>query len=285
MTSIGILSEERGIRNNFEAYSAELRKDMNLFARIRAEVEHDMKHSKGATVTPGAGNLHEQIIALHRMITHGWPQMMNPDNKEMVRRTIILSHYSMLLAMCVRRLSKKDHAEYSRRSIEERKLFMKNLKSEYLREPKWPDLPNSDLQEMIKTQKTHYRENLQKGPTVMSTEPLVPIAMSAHTLPPSPDKLSRRQMSEVDIDQYIHDHPDAVAAQGKMFMIVERGPTNKIMEIFKVHEIVQSRGQKYAYLGFYNTGGDAIRFLWQSFKNFLNPGESGPQVDVYELSE
>ncbi|KAJ3520892.1 hypothetical protein NMY22_g12546 [Coprinellus aureogranulatus] len=62
-------------------------------------------------------------------------------------------------------------------------------------------------------------------------------------------------------------------------MVMGRGSTSGHQEILKVHEIVESMGEKYAYLGFHNTGEDAIRFEWDSFKDFLRPGGLDAEVD------
>ncbi|KAJ3546786.1 hypothetical protein NMY22_g1916 [Coprinellus aureogranulatus] len=78
-----LVEQESTAREQTEAYSAELRKDKNSLATARAAAEDALRRS-GGTVTPGANNLAEQVLALYRMINDEWPKNRDPDKVEWV---------------------------------------------------------------------------------------------------------------------------------------------------------------------------------------------------------
>ncbi|KAJ3546791.1 hypothetical protein NMY22_g1911 [Coprinellus aureogranulatus] len=278
-----LVGQECIAREMSETYSAELRKDMNSFATARTAADDALQHS-GGMVTPGANNLGDQVLALCQMINDEWPKNRNPDKVEMARRSVICAHYMMLLSMCVSFLPPQPRAEYFRRSLEERKRYMENLGPASLKEPNWPETPNEDLQRMISAQRTDYNEaNRRSGSGWDREEPLIPNAMRAHALPLDQRNKPKHLLSKEEVERYIDDRPEAVTAEGKIFMVIKVKGSTRQEEILKVHEIVESMGEKYAYLGFHNTGEDAIRFEWDSFKDFLRPGGLDAELRSWEI--
>ncbi|KAJ3546790.1 hypothetical protein NMY22_g1912 [Coprinellus aureogranulatus] len=265
-------------RKMTDSYSAPFRKDLNSYATIYVGVTEAIDRSGG--ITPGVSNPGEQVIAINQMLVEEWPQEPNPDKAEAVRRMLICSEYERLLSECGRSLQPPLREEYSWRSTAESKRYTETLGPEYFKDPNWPDTPNEDFKRMIAAQGTGYTPaNRQSGSSRDAEEFLIPMTISpVHALPLDQLNKPKRLLSKDDVDRYIEDRPEAVAAEGKTFMAKGKESTSDHWEILKVHEIVQSGGEKYVYLSFHDTGEDAIRYEWGSFKDFLKPGGLDAEV-------